>query len=46
MEPGRSVISTVPELLLTLQEYLAREGQAGFPSEFYRGEKLPDDGNR
>ncbi|MCL4205023.1 MAG: Uma2 family endonuclease [Pirellulaceae bacterium] len=31
-------MSTVPELLLTPQEYLARERQAGFRSEFYRGE--------
>lgn len=31
-------MSTVPELLLTSQEYLARERQASFRSEFYRGE--------
>ena len=31
-------MSTVPELLLTSEEYLARERQASFRSEFYRGE--------
>src|SRR5947199_8358708 len=37
--PSRSCeISTVPELLLTEREYLARERKADFKSEFYRGE--------
>jgi Uma2 family endonuclease len=36
--PGGALMASVPKILLTPQEYLARERKAEFRSEFYRGE--------